>query len=49
MLISGAVALFAMAGCLVLFTVAGVGLAVWDRHFDAKRRHWQPAESSTHW
>lgn len=49
MLISGTVALVAMAGSLVLFTLAGVGLAIWDHHLDRIRRHWKPAESSTHW
>ncbi len=49
MLVAGTVAIVAMSGSLLLLAVGGIGLAIWDHHFDAKRRHWQPAESSTHW
>ncbi len=49
MLISGTVAVMAMGGALAALIVASVVLAMLDSRYDASRRHWQPAESSTHW
>lgn len=49
MLISGTVILSVMGGVLIALIMAAIALAIADKHNDAQRRHWAPAESSTHW
>ena len=48
MLISGIVAVVVLGGAMAALVAASIVLAIFDRHFDAQRRHWRPAESSTH-
>lgn len=49
MLISGTVAIMAMGGALAALIAASIILAMLDSRYDSSRRHWRPAESSTHW
>ncbi len=48
MLISGTVVIMVMGGALILLIAASIILAKLDSHYDSGRRHWRPAESSTH-
>jgi hypothetical protein len=48
MLISGTVAIMAIGGAFSAVVVAAIILAMLDSRYDAGRRHWRPAESSTH-
>lgn len=49
MLVSGIVAAAALGGTLIALLAAGALLVYCDKQFDRRRRHWSPAESSTHW
>lgn len=49
MLISGTVALVVLGGALTAAVAASIVLALFDKSYDSQRRHWSPAESSTHW
>jgi hypothetical protein len=49
MLISGTVAIIMLGGAMTALVAASIVLAIFDKHYDLQRRHWRPAESSTHW
>lgn len=49
MLVSGIVVVCLLGGILVALALAGGALALVDKHFNNRRRHWAPAESSSHW
>lgn len=48
MLISGTVVIMVLGGAMTALIAASVVLALFDKHYDPQRRHWRPAESSTH-
>ena len=49
MLISGTLIVLIMGGTLGALVATSVILAYVDKRNDPQRRHWKPAESSTHW
>jgi len=49
MLVSGTIAIIVLGGAMTALVAASIVLAMFDKHYDLQRRHWRPAESSTHW
>jgi hypothetical protein len=48
MLISGIIAVVMLCGGMTAVILAFIVVAVIDKRHDLPRRHWRPAESSTH-